>query len=168
MRAVKKITAFLLAMVMALSLVPSAFAADGDAFTVSFDNTAPKPGDTIVATMYSNRDMSDVYRLWSSIYYDKDVLSCKKVEYVGTEIANEITENTAGEYVSEVRFDENGRSDDTVAQKIQSLPQGAFARITFEVSSACNTGEAVSYRVKVAYTQRRADGPSKSGRVILH
>ena len=92
--------------------------------------------------------MSDVYRLWSSIYYDKDVLSCKKVEYVGTEIANEITENTAGEYNSEVRFDENGRKDDTVAQKIQSLPQGAFARITFEVSSACNTGDAVSYRVK--------------------
>ena len=134
-------------MVMALSLVPSAFAADGDAFTVSFDNTAPKPGDTIVATMYLNRDMSDVYRLWSSIYYDKNVLSCKKVEYVGTEIANEITENT-GEYESEVRFDENGRSDDTVAQKIQSLPQGEFARITFEVSSACNTGDAVSYRVK--------------------
>lgn len=133
---------------MVLSLVPSAFAADGDAFTVSFDNTAPKPGDTIVATMHSNRDMSDVYRLWSSIYYDKDVLSCKKVEYVGTEIANEITENTAGEYNSEVRFDENGRKDDTVAQKIQSLPQGAFARITFEVSSACNTGDAVSYRVK--------------------
>lgn len=133
---------------MVLSLVPSAFAADGDAFTVSFDNTAPKPGDTIVATMYSNRDMSDVYRLWSSIYYDKDVLSCKKVEYVGTEIANEITENTAGEYNSEVRFDENGRNSDTVAQKIQSLPQGAFARITFEVSSACNTGDAVSYRVK--------------------
>lgn len=132
---------------MALSLVPSAFAADGDAFTVSFDNTAPKPGDTIVATMYLNRDMSDVYRLWSSIYYDKNVLSCKKVEYVGTEIANEITENT-GEYESEVRFDENGRSDDTVAQKIQSLPQGEFARITFEVSSACNTGDAVSYRVK--------------------
>ena len=147
MRAIKKITAFLLAMVMALSLVPSAFAADGDAFTVSFDNTAPKPGDTIVATMYLNRDMSDVYRLWSSIYYDKNVLSCKKVEYVGTEIANEITENT-GEYESEVRFDENGRSDDTVAQKIQSLPQGEFARITFEVSSACNTGDAVSYRVK--------------------
>lgn len=147
MRAVKKITAFLLAMVMVLSLIPSAFAADGDAFTVSFDNTAPKPGDTIVATMYLNRDMSDVYRLWSSIYYDKNVLSCKKVEYVGTEIANEITENT-GEYESEVRFDENGRSDDTVAQKIQSLPQGEFARITFEVSSACNTGDAVSYRVK--------------------
>ena len=97
--------------------------------------------------MYLNRDMSDVYRLWSSIYYDKNVLSCKKVEYVGTEIANEITENT-GEYESEVRFDENGRSDDTVAQKIQSLPQGEFARITFEVSSACNTGDAVSYRVK--------------------
>ena len=132
---------------MVLSLIPSAFAADGDAFTVSFDNTAPKPGDTIVATMYLNRDMSDVYRLWSSIYYDKNVLSCKKVEYVGTEIANEITENT-GEYESEVRFDENGRSDDTVAQKIQSLPQGEFARITFEVSSACNTGDAVSYRVK--------------------
>lgn len=143
---------------MALSLVPSAFAADGDAFTVSFDNTAPKPGDTIVATMYLNRDMSDVYRLWSSIYYDKNVLSCKKVEYVGTEIANEITENT-GEYESEVRFDENGRSDDTVAQKIQSLPQGEFARITFEVSSACNTGDAVSYRVKgglYAKTGRKA------------
>lgn len=144
----KKITAFLLALVMVLSLVPSAFAEDGDAFTVSFDNTTPMPGDTIVATMYLNRDVSDVYRLWSSIYYDKDVLSCKKVEYVGTEIASEITEDTAGEYNGEVRFDEDGRRDDAVAQKIQSLPQGAFAKITFEVSSACNIGDAINYRVK--------------------
>ena len=151
MRAIKKITAFLLAMVMVLSLATTVVYAASqidDVFSVTFDNTAPNPGETITAVMSLDRSTADVYKLWSSIYYDKDVLSCEKVEFYGTEIAYEITEDTAGEYAGEVRFDENGRSDDSVAQKIQALPQGPFAKITFKVSSTCDIGQAINYRVK--------------------
>ena len=138
-------------MVMVLSLATTVVYAASqidDVFSVTFDNTAPNPGETITAVMSLDRSTADVYKLWSSIYYNKDVLSCEKVEFYGTEIAYEITEDTAGEYDSEVRFDENGRSDDSVAQKIQALPQGPFAKITFKVSSTCDIGQAINYRVK--------------------
>lgn len=135
---------------MLLSITPVVYAASqiDDVFSVSFDNTAPNPGETITAVMSLDRSTADVYRLWSSIYYNKDILSCEKVEFFGTEIAYKITEATSGEYISEVRFDENGRSDDSVAQKIQALPQGPFAKITFKVSSTCDIGQAINYRVK--------------------
>lgn len=135
---------------MLLSITPVAYAASqiDDVFSVTYDNTAPNPGETITAVMSLDRSTADVYRLWSSIYYNKDVLSCERVEFYGTEIAYEITEDTAGEYAGEVRFDENGRTDDSVAQKIQALPQGPFAKITFKVSSTCGIGQAINYRVK--------------------
>lgn len=146
----KRIFSLILTCVMLLSITPVAYAASqiDDVFSVTFDNTAPNPGETITAVMSLDRSTADVYKLWSSIYYDKDVLSCEKVEFYGTEIAYEITEDTAGEYAGEVRFDENGRSDDSVAQKIQALPQGPFAKITFKVSSTCDIGQAINYRVK--------------------
>ena len=146
----KRILSLILTCVMLLSITPVVYAASqiDDVFSVTFDNTAPNPGETITAVMSLDRSTADVYRLWSSIYYNKDVLSCEKVEFYGTEIAYEITEDTAGEYAGEVRFDENGRSDDSVAQKIQALPQGPFAKITFKVSSTCDIGQAINYRVK--------------------
>jgi len=146
----KRIFSLILTCVMLLSITPVAYAASqiDDVFSVTFDNTAPNPGETITAVMSLDRSTADVYKLWSAIYYDKDVLSCEKVEFYGTEIAYEITEDTAGEYAGEVRFDENGRSDDSVAQKIQALPQGPFAKITFKVSSTCDIGQAINYRVK--------------------
>lgn len=146
----KRIFSLILTCVMLLSITPVAYAASqiDNVFSVTFDNTAPNPGETITAVMSLDRSTADVYKLWSSIYYDKDVLSCEKVEFYGTEIAYEITEDTAGEYAGEVRFDENGRSDDSVAQKIQALPQGPFAKITFKVSSTCDIGQAINYRVK--------------------
>ena len=146
----KRILSLILTCVMLLSITPVVYAASqiDDVFSVTFDNTAPNPGETITAVMSLDRSTADVYRLWSSIYYNKDVLSCEKVEFYGTEIAYEITEDTAGEYDSEVRFDEDGRSDDSVAQKIQALPQGPFAKITFKVSSTCDIGQAINYRVK--------------------
>ena len=142
----KRILSLILTCVMLLSITPVVYAASqiDDVFSVTFDNTAPNPGETITAVMSLDRSTADVYRLWSSIYYNKDVLSCEKVEFYGTEIAYEITEDTAGEYDSEVRFDENGRSDDSVAQKIQALPQGPFAKITFKVSSTCDIGQAIT------------------------
>lgn len=146
----KRILSLILTCVMLLSITPVVYAASqiDDVFSVTFDNTAPNPGETITAVMSLDRSTADVYKLWSSIYYNKDVLSCEKVEFYGTEIAYEITEDTAGEYAGEVRFDANGRSDDSVAQKIQALPQGPFAKITFKVSSTCDIGQAINYRVK--------------------
>lgn len=146
----KRILSLILTCVMLLSITPVVYAASqiDDVFSVTFDNTAPNPGETITAVMSLDRSTADVYKLWSAIYYNKDVLSCEKVEFYGTEIAYEITEDTAGEYAGEVRFDENGRSDDSVAQKIQALPQGPFAKITFKVSSTCDIGQAINYRVK--------------------
>ncbi len=151
-------------MVMVLSLATTVVYAASqidDVFSVTFDNTAPNPGETITAVMSLDRSTADVYRLWSSIYYNKDVLSCEKVEFYGTEIAYEITEDTAGEYDSEVRFDENGRSDDSVAQKIQALPQGPFAKITFKVSSTCDIGQAINYRVKGGVYAKTGRLPTK-------
>ena len=146
----KRILSLILTCVMLLSITPVVYAASqiDDVFSVTFDNTAPNPGETITAVMSLDRSTADVYKLWSSIYYNKDVLSCEKVEFYGTDIAYEITEDTAGEYAGEVRFDANGRSDDSVAQKIQALPQGPFAKITFKVSSTCDIGQAINYRVK--------------------
>lgn len=159
----KRIFSLILTCVMLLSITPVAYAASqiDDVFSVTFDNTAPNPGETITAVMSLDRSTADVYKLWSSIYYDKDVLSCEKVEFYGTEIAYEITEDTAGEYAGEVRFDENGRSDDSVAQKIQALPQGPFAKITFKVSSTCDIGQAINYRVKGGVYAKTGRLPTK-------
>lgn len=159
----KRILSLILTCVMLLSITPVVYAASqiDDVFSVTFDNTAPNPGETITAVMSLDRSTADVYRLWSSIYYNKDVLSCEKVEFYGTEIAYEITEDTAGEYDSEVRFDENGRSDDSVAQKIQALPQGPFAKITFKVSSTCDIGQAINYRVKGGVYAKTGRLPTK-------
>lgn len=159
----KRILSLILTCVMLLSITPVVYAASqiDDVFSVTFDNTAPNPGETITAVMSLDRSTADVYRLWSSIYYNKDVLSCEKVEFYGTEIAYEITEDTAGEYDSEVRFDENGRSDDSVAQKIQALSQGPFAKITFKVSSTCDIGQAINYRVKGGVYAKTGRLPTK-------
>ena len=159
----KRILSLILTCVMLLSITPVVYAASqiDDVFSVTFDNTAPNPGETITAVMSLDRSTADVYRLWSSIYYNKDVLSCEKVEFYGTEIAYEITEDTAGEYAGEVRFDENGRSDDSVAQKIQALPQGPFAKITFKVSSTCDIGQAINYRVKGGVYAKTGRLPTK-------
>lgn len=159
----KRILSLILTCVMLLSITPVVYAASqiDDVFSVTFDNTAPNPGETITAVMSLDRSTADVYKLWSAIYYNKDVLSCEKVEFYGTEIAYEITENTAGEYAGEVRFDANGRSDDSVAQKIQALPQGPFAKITFKVSSTCDIGQAINYRVKGGVFAKTGRLPTK-------
>lgn len=159
----KRILSLILTCVMLLSITPVVYAASqiDDVFSVTFDNTAPNPGETITAVMSLDRSTADVYKLWSSIYYNKDVLSCEKVEFYGTEIAYEITEDTAGEYAGEVRFDANGRSDDSVAQKIQALPQGPFAKITFKVSSTCDIGQAINYRVKGGVYAKTGRLPTK-------
>ena len=81
----KRIFSLILTCVMLLSITPVAYAASqiDDVFSVTFDNTAPNPGETITAVMSLDRSTADVYKLWSSIYYDKDVLSCEKVEFYG-------------------------------------------------------------------------------------
>ena len=85
----KKITAFLLAMVMVLSLIPSAFAADDDYFDVTFDNQEPAAGDEITATVTLKKQfgMNTVKSLSWSFRYNSDYMTCTNVNLSGSATA---------------------------------------------------------------------------------
>ena len=135
-------------MVMVLSLVTAAFAAEtDDVFSVKFDNTTPCAGDTITATMYLDKSTADAYIVTSRILYNMDVLTCVSVEFEGVELPYTITEKRSGDYKAILKISEDGTSDDTIAKKLQSLPLGAFAKIKFKVSESCDIGQAINYRV---------------------
>ena len=127
MRAVKKITAFLLAMVMVLSLVPSAFAADGDGISIAFDKVNPNPGDTITATLTVNKTFSDAAILETYLDFGEDV-TFENVEFLNVELNSRMTDS------SQLHIYGWGDTDDEIAQKVQSISTGAFAKITFKVS----------------------------------
>lgn len=72
MRAIKKITAFLLAMVMVLSLVTTAFAAEGDSPIVvsTADKTNVKPGEKLTITYTLAHDLDYMTALDIVLRYD--------------------------------------------------------------------------------------------------
>ncbi len=123
-------------MVMVLSLVPSAFAADGDGMTFTFDNTAPNPGDTItvLVTIDDGADFSTAMGYESHFYFDKELLTVEKIEILGTPVSNLTTvdkANTDGR----VRFAEyNNNYDETIANNRVRNLKGNFAKITLKVS----------------------------------
>lgn len=121
---------------MVLSLVPSAFAADGDGMTFTFDNTAPNPGDTItvLVTIDDGADFSTAMGYESHFYFDKELLTVEKIEILGTPVSNLTTvdkANTDGR----VRFAEyNNNYDETIANNRVRNLKGNFAKITLKVS----------------------------------
>lgn len=121
---------------MVLSLVPSAFAADGDGMTFTFDNTAPNPGDTItvLVTIDDGADFSTAMGYESHFYFDKELLTVEKIEILGTPVSNLTTvdkANTDGR----VRFAEyNNDYDETIANNRVRNLKGNFAKITLKVS----------------------------------
>lgn len=129
-------------MVMALSLVPSAFAADGDAFTVSFDNNTPNPGDTITATIYVNKSFSNADILDTSLYYDEDI-TCEKIDFLNVELESKIQVNAD---VRRAIIFGYGDEDEEVAKKIKSIPIGAFAKITFKVTEYAS-GKTLNFKL---------------------
>ena len=131
MRAVKKITAFLLAMVMVLSLIPSAFAADDDYFDVTFDNQEPAAGDEITATVTLKKQfgMNTVKSLSWSFRYNSDYMTCTNVNLNGQTFKYSLNEKKSGEYASNISFYEY--SD---ASHWTSVPKGFKFEFTFEVT----------------------------------
>ena len=114
-------------MVMVLSLVPSAFAADGDGISIAFDKVNPNPGDTITATLTVNKTFSDAAILETYLDFGEDV-TFENVEFLNVELNSRMTDS------SQLHIYGWGDTDDEIAQKVQSISTGAFAKITFKVS----------------------------------
>lgn len=131
MRAVKKITAFLLAMVMVLSLIPSAFAADDDYFDVTFDNQEPAAGDEITATVTLKKQfgMNTVKSLSWSFRYNSDYMTCTNVNLNGQTFKYSLNEKKSGEYASNISFYEYSDTSHWT-----SVPKGFKFEFTFEVT----------------------------------
>ena len=112
---------------MVLSLVPSAFAADGDGISIAFDKVNPNPGDTITATLTVNKTFSDAAILETYLDFGEDV-TFENVEFLNVELNSRMTDS------SQLHIYGWGDTDDEIAQKVQSISTGAFAKITFKVS----------------------------------
>ena len=148
MRAVKKITAFLLALVMALSLVTTTFAAEiGQIFTLTFDNKAPHAGDKITATINLDQTPSDYYKVTTTLKYNKDVLTYESYTCSWEGMTCTVTEKNSGDDKSKVFFkiDSNKGKDADIVNKIQTRQTGAFATVTFKVNDSCEVGQAINY-----------------------
>ena len=129
-------------MVMVLSLVPSAFAADGDAISIAFDKVNPNPGDTITATIYVNKSFSNADILDTSLYYDEDI-TCEKIDFLNVELESTIQVNAD---VRRAIIFGYGDEDEEVAKKIKSIPIGAFAKITFKVTESAS-GKTLNFKL---------------------
>ena len=118
-------------MVMVLSLIPSAFAADDDYFDVTFDNQEPAAGDEITATVTLKKQfgMNTVKSLSWSFRYNSDYMTCTNVNLNGQTFKYSLNEKKSGEYASNISFYEY--SD---ASHWTSVPKGFKFEFTFEVT----------------------------------
>lgn len=147
----KKITAFLLALVMVLSLVTTTFAVEtGQIFTLTFDNKAPHAGDTITATIYMEQAPTDYYKVTSSIEYNKDILTYVDYTCSWEDMTCAVTEKRSGDYKSYVDFkiDSKRGTNTDVLDKIQTRQTGAIATVTFKVNESCEAGQAINYKIR--------------------
>lgn len=147
----KKITAFLLALVMVLSLVTTTFAVEtGQIFTLTFDNKAPHAGDTITATIYMEQAPTDYYKVTSSIEYNKDILTYVDYTCSWEDMTCAVTEKRSGDYKSYVDFKIDSRrgTNTDVLDKIQTRQTGAIATVTFKVNESCEAGQAINYKIR--------------------
>ena len=126
-------------MVMVLSLVPSAFAADGDGISIAFDKVNPNPGDTITATLTVNKTFSDASILETYLDFGEDV-TYEKIEFLNVELNSRIIDS------SRLHIYGWGDEDEEIAQKVKSIPTGAFARITFKISEYA-AGKTLNFRL---------------------
>lgn len=164
MRAVKKITAFLLAMVMVLSLVTTAFAAEiGQIFTLTFDNKAPHAGDIITATIYMEQAPSDYYKVASYIAYNMDILTYVDSTCSWDGMSCSVTQKRSGDFRSYVDFkiDSKRGTDPDILNKIQTRQTGAFATVRFKVNESCEVGQAIKYKICGTFY-------GKNGRAVIN
>ena len=118
-------------MVMVLSLIPSAFAADDDYFDVTFDNQEPAAGDEITATVTLKKQfgMNTVKSLSWSFRYNSDYMTCTNVNLNGQTFKYSLNEKKSGEYASNISFSEYSDTS-----RWCSVPKGFKFEFTFEVT----------------------------------
>lgn len=128
-------------MVMVLSLVTTAVYAAGDdaGMSIFFDNNAPQAGDTITLTLNVNRIFSDASILETYLDFGEDV-TYEKIEFLNVELNSRIIGS------SRLHIYGWGDEDEEIAQKVKSIPTGAFARITFKISEYA-AGKTLNFRL---------------------
>lgn len=138
---VKKILACVLAFVMLISAVPAVYAAGDDAgMSIFFDNNAPQAGDTITVTLNVNRIFSDAAILETYLDFGEDV-TYVKTEFLNVELNSRMIDS------SRLHIYGWGDEDEEIAQKVKSIPTGAFARITFKISEYA-AGKTLNFRLR--------------------
>lgn len=138
---VKKILACVLAFVILISAVPAVYAAGDDAgMSIFFDNNAPQAGDTITATLNVNRIFSDAAILETYLDFGEDV-TYVKTEFLNVELNSRMIDS------SRLHIYGWGDEDEEIAQKVKSIPTGAFARITFKISEYA-AGKTLNFRLR--------------------
>ena len=138
---VKKILACVLAFVILISAVPAVYAAGDDAgMSISFDNNAPQAGDTITVTLNVNRIFSDAAILETYLDFGEDV-TYVKTEFLNVELNSRMIDS------SRLHIYGWGDEDEGIAQKVKSIPTGAFARITFKISEYA-AGKTLNFRLR--------------------
>ena len=136
----RRIFSFLLAVVMVLSLAPSVFAAEDDpVMSIFFDNNAPQAGDTITVTLNVNRIFSDAAILETYLDFGEDV-TYVKTEFLNVELNSRMIDS------SRLHIYGWGDEDEEIAQKVKSIPTGAFAKITFKISEYA-AGKTLNFRL---------------------
>lgn len=138
---VKKILACVLAFVILISAVPAVYAAGDDAgMSIFFDNNAPQAGDTITITLNVNRIFSDAAILETYLDFGEDV-TYVKTEFLNVELNSRMIDS------SQLHIYGWGDEDEEIAQKVKSIPTGAFARITFKISEYA-AGKTLNFRLR--------------------
>lgn len=138
---VKKILACVLAFVILISAVPDVYAAGDDAgVSIFFDNNAPQAGDTITITLNVNRIFSDAAILETYLDFGEDV-TYVKTEFLNVELNSRMIDS------SRLHIYGWGDEDEEIAQKVKSIPTGAFARITFKISEYA-AGKTLNFRLR--------------------
>lgn len=138
---VKKILACVLAFVILISAVPAVYAAGDDAgMSIFFDNNAPQAGDTITITLNVNRIFSDAAILETYLDFGEDV-TYVKTEFLNVELNSRMIDS------SRLHIYGWGDKDEEIAQKVKSIPTGAFARITFKISEYA-AGKTLNFRLR--------------------
>lgn len=138
---VKKILACVLDFVILISAVLAVYAAGDDAgMSISFDNNAPQAGDTITVTLNVNRIFSDAAILETYLDFGEDV-TYVKTEFLNVELNSRMIDS------SRLHIYGWGDEDEEIAQKVKSIPTGAFARITFKISEYA-AGKTLNFRLR--------------------
>ena len=108
--------------------------------SIFFDNNAPQAGDTITITLNVNRIFSDAAILETYLDFGEDV-TYVKTEFLNVELNSRMIDS------SRLHIYGWGDEDEEIAQKVKSIPTGAFARITFKISEYA-AGKTLNFRLR--------------------